>query len=96
MVEFCKRHDVYDSVIARNGILMQMVVALEELSECSKEICKFIRDDGDIEHLAEEIADAMIMLEQIKKYYNINEKVCQYMSQKVRRVVERFEIENKS
>jgi hypothetical protein len=69
---------------------MQMTVAVEELAECQKEICKILRGGENFPHLAEEIADATIMLEQMRIMFNINEQVCDYMDQKVRRLEERL------
>lgn len=51
----------------------QLVVAIEELSELQKEICKYIRD-GKIEkkHIIEEIADVLIMIDQLIVYFDIS------------------------
>ena len=65
-----------------------MVVAIEELSEVQKELCKMYRGKGDMEHLAEEIADATIMLEQMRCFLNLNQRVCRYMDQKMERLQE--------
>lgn len=43
---------VYTHAFVNNGERTQMIVALEELSECQKEICKFLRGKGDAGHLA--------------------------------------------
>lgn len=85
------RKAVYESLLARHGSLLQSVVALEELSECQKEICKILRGTGDIEHLAEEVADATIMLEQIILMYGIEKQVSRYIDAKVQRMVDRLE-----
>lgn len=57
------------------GIENQSIVALEELSELQKEICKMRRGIGNKEHLSEEIADVEIMLEQIKELYEVDPSV---------------------
>lgn len=50
----------------------QFVVAIEELSELQKELCKILRnEDYDTRNIAEEIADVSIMLEQIMVALNI-------------------------
>ncbi len=87
-IDYAERVAVYESAIARNGVLLQAIVALEELSECQKEICKFLREQGNIEHIAEEVADATIMLEQLRIIFDINEKVCMYMDEKVQRLAD--------
>lgn len=82
---------VYEEAIAKYGMRLQLVVAIEELSECQKEICKMLRVDGNnIDHLAEEVADATIMLEQIQYMYGISADVCKYMNEKVQRLADRL------
>lgn len=88
--DYAARVAVYEKAIARNGMLLQSIVAIEELSEAQKEICKLLREEGNLEHLAEEIADATIMLEQLRIMFNINEPVCRYMDAKVQRLAERI------
>ena len=62
----------YKRLIEKNGE-KQLVVAIEELSELQKEICKYIRD-GQIEkkHIVEEIADVLIMIDQLIVYFDIS------------------------
>ena len=88
-IPYANRLQVYESAIARNGALLQSIVALEELSEAQKEICKFLRDKGDLEHLAEEVADATIMLEQIRIIFGINERVNAWIDKKVQWLADR-------
>lgn len=90
MIDYEARRAVYARAITQNGAQLQAVVALEELSEAQKEICKFLRDHGDIDHLAEEIADATIMLEQMRMVFGINESVCRWMDRKVQRLADRL------
>ena len=71
------RQEVYRQAILTFGVRAQLVVALEELSEAQKEICKFLRGKGDLEHLTEEIADAQIMLEQVQMLCGIDEGAVQ-------------------
>lgn len=89
-VSFEDRKKVYAKALIAYGDRMQMTVAVEELAECQKEICKILRGGENFPHLAEEIADATIMLEQLRIMFNINEQVCDYMDQKVRRLEERL------
>ena len=90
MICYAERVAVYESAIARNGMLLQAIVALEELSEAQKEVCKLLREEGDLEHLAEEVADATIMLEQLRIMFDINDRVCSYMDAKVQRLKDRL------
>lgn len=89
-ISYEERAKTYTNALCRYGSNAQMVVALEELSECQKEICKILRGGGDLEHLAEEIADATIMLEQLRLIFNINELVGKKMDEKILRLDSRL------
>ena len=90
-IDYAARVAVYERAIARHGVLLQSIVAVEELSEAQKEICKFLRENGNKEHLAEEVADATIMLEQLRLMFDINDDVSRYMDEKVQRLADRLE-----
>lgn len=86
------RQEVYRQARDVFGAQAQFVVALEELSEAQKEICKFLRGKGDPEHLTEEIADAQIMLEQVQMLCGIDEGAVQeQMDSKIERLRGRIE-----
>lgn len=87
-VSYKERKVAYHTALIRYGKSNQLVVALEELSEVQKEICKAMRGKTNLGNLAEEIADATIMLEQMRLLFNINDRVCEYMDQKVVRLDE--------
>lgn len=87
-IPYEEREKVYTNALVTYGEKMQMVVALEELSECQKEICKFLRGLGNAGNLAEEIADATICLEQMRIIFGLNDIVCQKMDEKVKRLHE--------
>ena len=89
-IDYAARVAVYEKAIARNGVLLQAIVAIEELSEVQKEICKFLRGNNNKEQIAEEVADATIMLEQLRVIFDINEPVCRYMDAKVQRLADRL------
>ena len=89
-IPYEQRQKTYLKALAAYGDRNQMIVAMEELSECQKEICKILRGGENFPHLAEEIADATIMLEQMRIMFNMNEQVCEYMDKKVRRLEERL------
>ena len=85
-ISYEQRAQVYTNALICFGEKAQMVMALEELSECQKEICKKLRGYSNLEHLAEEIADATIMLEQMRLFFGINDMVCEKMDEKVKRL----------
>lgn len=90
-INYEERAKVYTDALATFGATAQLVVALEEMSEVQKEICKTLRGGGSILHLAEEVADATIMLEQIRQIFGINAMVCEAMDGKVLRLRQRIE-----
>lgn len=85
-INYEERAKVYADALATFGPGMQLVVTLEELSEVAKEICKHMRGKGSHLHLAEEVADATIMLEQVRQIFKINDEVCKVMDEKVLRL----------
>lgn len=85
------RAEVYTDALKTYGVNLQLVVALEELSEVQKEICKALRGGTNVFHLAEEVADATIMLEQVRQIFCINDEVCKAMDAKVLRLQQRIE-----
>ena len=60
-----------EKAIATYGKDMQLTVAVEELSELIKEICKSKRGAENREAIIEEMADCYIMLEQLKIIYRV-------------------------
>lgn len=78
-----ERKQIYDAALGKWGAKMQATVAIEEMSEVIKEITKALRGELNREHLAEEIADATIMLEQMRQMFNINDSVCCWMDYKI-------------
>ena len=85
-IPYEERKKTYMNALIANGDRVQMVKCLEELAECQQAICKILIGGEDFDHLAEEIADATITLEQIRLMFNINDRVCEYMDAKVQRL----------
>lgn len=91
---YSSREKTYMNAYVRYGEINQCVVAMEELSECQKEIAKFVRGIGNAGALAEEVADAMICLEQIMMIYGIRDMVDIQIQRKVLRLDERLRRES--
>ena len=85
-----QRVEVYTKALEHFGEENQLTVALEELSECQKEICKFLRGYGNAGHLAEEIADSLIMLEQVIYIFGLDEMVDRQIDRKILRLEARI------
>lgn len=86
--------DTYRKAIETYGAYAQTVVAVEELSELQKELCKAIRpgigDPENRDHIAEEIADVYIMLEQMEMLYDLD-TVDLWKAKKIERLKKRLE-----
>ena len=84
--------DIYKQAIKTYGEHAQKLMAIEEMSELTKEICKDFRGKLDREHLIEEMADVLIMLDQMLILYKISgEEVGLMRIKKVERLKERLE-----
>ncbi len=61
---------IYSKARDKYGKEKQSIVAIEELNECGAALCRFLNSKCDLRELQEELADAEIMLEQMRLYYN--------------------------
>lgn len=77
---------IYDEAIDFFGVTSQKIMVIEEMSELTKELCKELRNRGDVEHIADELADVEITLAQIKKIYNIHQLVEEHKDFKLQRL----------
>ena len=69
----------------------QLIVAIEELSELQKELCKTLRGNINKENIIEELADVYIMLDQVKIYFSItSNEVEEMIDKKIERTKERL------
>ena len=85
---------VIRQVIDVKGHKHQTIVAIEELSELQKELCKALRGRDNHKEILEETADVMICLLQIREMYNIREDELQKeINEKLQRLEERLEYE---
>lgn len=87
--------DTYKQAIETYGVRAQKLMAIEEMSELAKEICKDFRGELNRENLIEEMADVLIMLDQMLILYKISgEEVGLMRIKKVERLKERLEKQN--
>ena len=82
---------VLQKAIAQFGKTSQMIIAIEELSEVTKEICKVLRGEGNKSHVAEEIADARIMLAQLEILFDCERETREWTEYKLTRLRARIE-----
>lgn len=59
--------------INRWGKTAQLIIAIEEMSELTKEITKNIRGKENYNEILEELTDCYIMLENIRQIFNISD-----------------------
>ena len=72
------------------GKSSQMQVAIEEMSELTKELCKNGRGQENTTHIAEEIADVEIMLCQMVMLFDCAGQVEKFRRYKLERLAERI------
>ena len=66
--------ELYDMALNAWGRDAQLFMVLEELSELSKAVCKMVRPgQSNKDELVDCIADAEVMMAQLKRMFNINE-----------------------
>lgn len=81
-----------ERAIETYGKDMQLTVAVEELSELIKELCKHKRGSENREAIIEELADCYIMMEQIEIIFNIrNAEIACKVIEKTERLEKRLE-----
>ena len=56
-----------------NGEIGKQVICMEEMAELTQQISKCLRGKRNKEHLTEEFADVLIMLETLKTIHNLND-----------------------
>jgi NTP pyrophosphatase (non-canonical NTP hydrolase) len=73
------------------GQQKQRIVAIEEMSELQKALCKFERKqtNENINSIAEEIADVEIMIKQLKIMFGIDDQVEEIKDYKIKRLENR-------
>ena len=79
------RVKVYDELLKKYGNL-QIVVAIEELSELQKELTKSLRGKANLDNIIEELADTQIMIEQMMCRFNVSKSV---INEKIKEKIER-------
>ena len=92
-----KKKELYKDLIGTWGETSQLRICVEEMSELTKEICKYLRFKDNSENLEttkknviEEAADVIICVEQIKCLFG-EDKVDEMIDYKLKRVSKRLD-----
>ena len=81
------------SIANHYGKEHQVLIAIEEMSELTKELCKYYRRYDRKKEIIEEVADAQIMLEQLIELFGISDEVDRMVDYKLNRQIRRMEQE---
>lgn len=85
--------EILKQAIETYGDNAQLDMCVEEMSELTKEICKFKRGSINRNGIVEELADVTIMLEQLKIMFSVSEReLNNVIDSKVDRLKERLVI----
>lgn len=91
MAEHIDESEVLQRALDTYGSSLQIAMVFEEMSELQKELCKYLRGRGSFEHIAEEIADVEIMLEQMMMLFCCADDVRDWRRRKVARLKKRLD-----
>lgn len=86
-----ERATIYDRAIAKWGEAHQIMKCVEEMSELIKEICKSSGGEKNLLHMAEEIADVQITVEQLIRIFELDQLVKDYRDIKLELLIKRIE-----
>lgn len=89
------RDEILKNALQHYGANSQRIVAIEEMSELIKELCKVSRGEENAAHIAEEIADVRIMLDQMEILFDCRKQVDLIESEKLERLLKRMKIYGK-
>lgn len=86
--------DVYHRAVNTYGNTSRLILAIEEMSELTKELCKHTRGRNNMSAICEEMADVEIMLEQLKIVFNNRAAVDYHKAHKLQRLADRLDGDN--
>ena len=78
--------DICAKALLTYGPESQTRMLFEEMAELQKELCKEARGIGDVDAIAEEIADVYIMLQQMVMLHKCEVAVVRWMDYKIDRL----------
>jgi len=83
------KYKLYAQAWRKYGENKQIVVAMEECAELTKELSKHLRGKENLINISEEIADVEIMLDQLKFHLGISDMVATFTETKLIRLQDR-------
>lgn len=83
-------YDIFQKAIDTYGVESQLGMLYEEIGELMQAINKYHRGTGTKEHVAEELADCMIMLYQASMIFGVQSEMVRFREQKIKRLSERL------
>ena len=84
--------ELYRLALSTYGAEAQTLMVMEEMSELQKELCKHARGKDNQLSIAEEIADVLIMLDQMMILHDCESIVAQYKQEKLERLENRIAV----
>lgn len=82
----CVHCPLLEQAVRHYGRVPQIHMAIEEMAELTKELCKDLRGETDLEHIADEMADVQIMLDQLFIIYGNRRAVEEHRRYKLERL----------
>ena len=89
-IAYEERKEIYEKALRTWGTQAQIMMAIEEMSELTKELCKHFRGRPNGEEIVDELADVTIMVEQLRLIFGVNDAVCDQMDVKMLRLKKRI------
>lgn len=83
--------ELYRLALSTYGTEAQTLMVMEEMAELQKELCKHARGKDNQFAISEEIADVLIMLDQMMVLHDCESIVAQYKQDKLERLKERLQ-----
>ena len=84
-------HEIYRAALDTFGAEAQTKMLFEEIGELMTAICQYSRGRDKVDHVAEEIADVRIMLDQMAVLFDCEAEVERQRRYKLRRLEQRIE-----
>lgn len=85
--------EVLKKALNRYGPDSQINIAIEEMAELTKELCKYLRGEGDRPHMVEEIADVLITIQQLITMFSNDDEIENWCETKITRLAEKMKRE---